>query len=154
LKSESELDPGSANAVIKTQEFHADGFSGKRMPRSVDNVRTDSPQVPVGGRGIEARPAIRCGGFIDFFQRDGANQHAIALDESKIGGHDQLGAAEHLTHGAARFFPEQPRQDGAGLGITFTERRHIKTIAALSAALLALVSRVGAQEPSRLHGGQ
>ena len=31
-------------------------------------------------------------------------------------------------------------------------RRHIKTIAALAAALLALVSRVGAQECSRFQG--
>ena len=64
-----------------------------------------------------SRAAIRYRGFIDFFQRDGANQHAIALDESKVGGHYQLGAAEHLAHGAARFFPEQPRQHGAGLRI-------------------------------------
>ena len=108
LKSESELLPGSANAIIKTQEFHtrdggthgqcgrqvnrvkrAHGFCGKRTPRPVNNIRTESPQVPVGGRGIQVRPAIGSRGFIDFSERDGANQHAIALDEREIGGHHQ-----------------------------------------------------------------
>jgi len=60
----------------------------------------------VGGGGVQVRASIGGRGFIDFSERDGANQHAIALDESKIGGHHQLGAAEHLAHGAAAFFPE------------------------------------------------
>lgn len=128
LKPEPELQPSSANTIIKAQEFHprhngthgqyrrqvnrvksADGFSGKRMPRSVDNVRTDSPQVPVGGGRIQVRASIGGRGFLDFSERDGANQHAIALDEGKIGGHHQFGMAEHRAHGAAGFFPEQPR---------------------------------------------
>ncbi len=36
-------------------------------------------------------------------------QAAIALDERQIGGHHQLGPAEHFAHGVAGFFPEQPR---------------------------------------------
>src|SRR5205807_6658088 len=100
LKSESKLLPGFANAAIKTQEVHprdsgaygqcrrqvnrvkrADGFCGKRTPRSVNNVRTDSPQVPVGRRSIQVRPAISSCGFIGFSKRDRADQHAIALKE-------------------------------------------------------------------------
>jgi len=100
LKSESELHPGSANAIIQTQEFHAgysrtrgqcgrqvnrvkgaDGLCGKRMPRSVQNVRADPPQVPVGGGGIQVRTSIGGRGFIDFSERDGTNQQAIALDQ-------------------------------------------------------------------------
>jgi len=136
LKLESELLRGSADAIIKTQKFHsrysgtdsqcrrqvngvkgADGFRGKGMSRAVDNVRTDSPQVPVGGRGIQVCPAIGGRGFIDFSEGDGANQHAIALDERKIRGHHEFGTAEHFPHGVADFFPEQPRQHSAGLRI-------------------------------------
>ena len=136
LKSESELDSGSANAIIKSQKFHArysgthgqcrrqmnrakgaDGLNGEPMPGPIQNVRTDSPQVPVSGGGIQVRASIGGRGFIDFSERDGANQHAIALDESQIGGRYQLGAPERLAHGRAAFFPEQPREDGGGLRI-------------------------------------
>jgi hypothetical protein len=60
----------------------------------------------VGSLGVQLRPAIGSRGFINFSERDGTNQHAIALHESKIGSRHQLGAAERLAHGAAGFFPE------------------------------------------------
>jgi hypothetical protein len=60
----------------------------------------------VGGLGGQLRPAIGGRGFIDFSERDGTNQHAIALHESKIGGRHQLGAAERFAHGVAGLFPE------------------------------------------------
>jgi len=87
----------------------ADGFREKRTPRSVNNVRTNAPQVPVGSRGIQVRPAIGDRGFLDFSKRARADQRAIALEERKIRGHHELGMAEHLAHGVAGFFPEQPR---------------------------------------------
>jgi hypothetical protein len=128
LKSEAELLPRPANAIIKTQKFYArdsgtygqcgrqvnrvqgaDGFRGKRMSRSLNNVRTDSQHVPVGSRRIQVRPAIGGRGFIDLSERDRADQHSIALKKREIGGHHQVGTAEHLAYAAAGAFPEQPR---------------------------------------------
>ena len=51
----------------------------------------------MGGRRIQVRPAIGGSGFIDFSERDRADQHSIALEKHEIGGHHQLGTAEHLA---------------------------------------------------------
>ena len=79
------------------------------MPRAFNNVRTDAPQVPVASCGIQVRPAIRGRGFIDFSGRDRADQHAITLNQRKIGGHHQFDMLKHLTHRVTSFFSKQPR---------------------------------------------
>jgi hypothetical protein len=125
---EPKLFRGSANAVIKTQKLDPgdgrtngqcrcqvnrikcpNGFGRKRMPRAFNNVRTDAPQVPVASCGIQVRPAIRGRGFIDFSGRDRADQHAITLNQRKIGGHHEFGVLKHLTRRVTSFFSEQPR---------------------------------------------
>jgi hypothetical protein len=132
LGSGSHLEPklfrGSANTVIKSQKFNPwdsrangqcrcqvnrikcpNGSGRKRMPRAFNNVRTDAPQVPVASCGIQVRPAVRGRGFVDFSGRDRADQHAITLNQRKIGRHHEFGVLKHLTHGATSFFSKQPR---------------------------------------------
>jgi hypothetical protein len=120
---EPKLFRGSANVVIKTQKLDpGDGrtngqcrcqvnrikrpnWSGrKRMPRALNNVRSDAPQLPVASCGIQVRPAIRGRSFIDFSSRDRADQHPITLNHRKIGGHHEFGVLKHLTHGVTSFF--------------------------------------------------
>ena len=79
------------------------------MSRAFNHVRTDAPQVPVASCGIQVRPAIRGRGFIDFSGRDRAGQHAITLNQRKIGGHDKFGVLKHLTHRVTSVFSKQPR---------------------------------------------
>jgi len=59
----------------------------------------------VRSRCIQVCPAIGGRGFIDFSERDRADEHAITLDEHEIGGHHELRTAEHLTDAAAGRFP-------------------------------------------------
>ncbi|HEV3419692.1 MAG TPA: hypothetical protein VG075_05270 [Candidatus Acidoferrum sp.] len=80
-------------------------FRGKRTSRSVNNVQTDSAQVPVCSGCIQERPAIGGRGFIDFSKRDRTNQHAITLNEDEIGGHHKIRTPEHLSDAAASRFP-------------------------------------------------
>jgi hypothetical protein len=127
-KVETKLFPRSANAVVETQKFYArdrgahgqcrcqvnrvkrpDWFGGKRMPCTFHNVGTDSPQVPVASGSIQVGSAVRSRSFIDFSCRDGANQHPITLNQRKIGGCYEFGAAKHLAHRECRIFAEQPR---------------------------------------------
>jgi hypothetical protein len=90
-----------------------DRFSRKRMSRAFDNVRTDSPQVPMGSRSIQARSAIGSRDFIDFAGFDGTDQYAIALNERKVGGRHEFSVPKYLAHGVAGVFSEQPGQHGA-----------------------------------------
>src|SRR3974390_1346379 len=92
-------------------------FRGKRMPCSVNNVQTQSAQVPVGSHCIQVRPAVGGRSFIDFSERNRTDQHAITLYEYEIGGQYKLGTTEHFADAAAGRFPEQPRQHRAGLRI-------------------------------------
>jgi len=46
-----------------------------------------------------------------------ADQHAITLNQRKIGGHHQFGVLKHLTHRVTSFLSEQPRYYRAGLRI-------------------------------------
>jgi hypothetical protein len=61
-------------------------FRGKRTPCAVNNVQTESAQVPVRSSRIQVCPAIGGPPFIDFSERDRADEHAITLDEHEIGG--------------------------------------------------------------------
>jgi hypothetical protein len=59
----------------------------------------------VGGGCIQERPTIRGCGFIDFSERDRADQHAIAFNEHEIRGHHKIRTPEHLSDAAASRFP-------------------------------------------------
>ena len=83
------------------------------MSRPVEDLRTDPPQLPVGGSRVQVSAPAGGGSLIDLSERDGTNQHAIALDERQIGSHHQFGAAEHFPHRPAFLFAEQPRQHRA-----------------------------------------
>jgi hypothetical protein len=102
LKVESELLTSAANAIVKTKKFHirdrgaysqcgcqVNRIKGthwvrwKRTSRSVNNVQTDSTEVPVCSGCVQERPAIGGRGFIDFSKRDCTNQHAIALNRTQ-----------------------------------------------------------------------
>jgi hypothetical protein len=71
--------------------------------RAFNNARTDTPQLPVASCGIQVRPAVRGRGFVDFSGRDRADQHAITLNQRKIGRHHEFGVLKHLTHRSDQF---------------------------------------------------
>jgi len=54
------------------------GFRGKRTPCSVNNVQSESAQLPVRSSSIEVCPAIGGRSFIDFSERDRADEHAVS----------------------------------------------------------------------------
>jgi hypothetical protein len=87
------------------------------MPCSLNNVQTESINMPVRSGGIEVSAAICRRGLIDLSSRDGPDQYSITLDEDEVGCQHEFRATEHLSDAAARWFPEQPRQHRAGLSI-------------------------------------
>ena len=100
LKGESQLLTSTTDAIVKAEEFHTGyggandqrgcqvnriqgthRFHGKRTPCALNNVQTKSIDVPMRSGSIQVRPATHGRGFIDFSERDRADQDAITLDQ-------------------------------------------------------------------------
>jgi hypothetical protein len=113
LKSESELLTGAANAIVgvphsgrwnvygqggcqvdRVKRTHR--FRGKRTPCSLNNVQTESVQVPVRSRCIQVCPAIGARSFIDFSERDGAEARMSTRS------HSMSTRSEAITRSARR----------------------------------------------------
>src|SRR5437879_2188096 len=62
-------------------------------------------------------PAVSARDFIHLSQSDCANQHAITLEEGKIGSCHQCRAAEHFEYAMTGLVSQKPGEHGAGLRI-------------------------------------
>jgi hypothetical protein len=89
----------------------------KRLAGALDDFRANTEGVPARCRHCEVCAPIRCFSLRQLTKRGGPQQHAIALDEGQVGRDNGLGGRHQPANAGACRFVEEPRQDGAGLGV-------------------------------------
>lgn len=83
----------------------------KRLPGTLDDLRTDPQHMPVGRCGHQMRPPISRLRFRQLTKRNGTLEHPVALDQREVG--CDVYCDESQTNGARFTFPASVDQ-GAG----------------------------------------
>ena len=56
----------------------------ERLACTIDNLRTNTQHMPVGGRGREMRASIRGLGLRELAERGGTPENPLALDDCEV----------------------------------------------------------------------
>ena len=83
----------------------------------VDDLMVQVEQDPVLDGQADPGSALCRHCLLDSLDGNGADQHAIALDERQRGAQDELSRREHLTHSGRSRLAQEPGQDRTGLGV-------------------------------------